>query len=167
MGTNMRLFGTLRGSCGKHTFPVFIIAAALMIVPAMSTAWGAASQAVDGPKVRDKGVGPIKQIKLGPIDPALAKAGQKIFEQRCSACHKLDQRYVGPPLRNVANRMEPEWIMNMILNSSGMLATDPNAKKLLGEYFTPMSVSGITEDQARSILEYLRQAAVEQTGKKN
>jgi cytochrome c len=169
MGAKMRLFGTPRGLCGKHTFRVLLIAAALMAASAMSTALGAAaaSQAVEGPKVHDKGVGPIKELKLGPINPALAKKGQQIFEQRCSACHKLDQRYVGPPLRDVANRMEPAWIMNMILNPGGMLASDPAAKKLLGQYFTPMSVSGITEDQARSILEYLRQAAVEGAGKKN
>lgn len=106
----------------------------------------------------DKGVGPIQSIKLGPIDEALAKKGQQLFEANCTACHKLDKKYIGPALGDVANRATPEFIMNMMLDTPDMLKEDPIAKSLLEQYGATMAVN-INKDQARAILEYLREVA--------
>ncbi len=105
----------------------------------------------------DKGVGPIQHVELGALDPGLAKKGETIFEQKCSACHKLDTRYVGPALKGVTQRRKPEWIMNMILNPSEMLEKDPTAKELLATYLTPMTYQDVSQQQARALLEYFRQ----------
>lgn len=109
------------------------------------------------PSVSDRGIGPITEVTLGPLDDALAKKGKIIFEQKCSACHKIDERYVGPALKGVTTRRKPEWIMNMILNPTEMLEKDPTAKELLATYLTPMTFQNVTKDQARAILEYFRQ----------
>jgi len=104
-----------------------------------------------------KGVGPIDNIELDPtIDQPLADEGKVIFEQYCAACHKIDERFVGPPLKEVTTRRSPEWIMNMILNPEVMVKEDPIAKELLKEYLSPMANQNLTEEQARSILEYFR-----------
>lgn len=105
----------------------------------------------------DKGVGPVKAVKLGAIDPALAKRGGEAFEQKCSACHKFDERYVGPPIGGVTQRRSPEWIMNMILNPQEMTAENETAKHLLGEYMTQMTFQNVSEPDARAILEFFRQ----------
>lgn len=102
-----------------------------------------------------KGVGPITSLELGALDPVLAAKGEKAFSGTCAACHKLDQRYVGPSLAGVTKRRTPEWIMNMILNPTGMTQSDETAKALLAEYMTQMSVNA-TEEDARAILEYFR-----------
>jgi mono/diheme cytochrome c family protein len=102
------------------------------------------------------GVGPIHEVSLGTLDPALVAQGEKIFSGTCSACHKLEQRYVGPALAGVTKRRSPEWIMNMILNPSGMTQQDPTARELLGEYMTQMSVN-VTQADARAVLEFFRQ----------
>ncbi len=102
-----------------------------------------------------KGVGPVQSVALAALDEALAAKGQQIFSGTCAACHKLDQRYVGPALAGVTKRRSPEWIMNMIVNPAGMTAQDPTAKALLGEYMTQMSVNA-TQDDARAVLEYFR-----------
>ncbi len=102
-----------------------------------------------------KGVGPIQSIEVGALDEALVAKGEKIFSGTCSACHKLDQRNVGPALGGVTKRRSPEWIMNMVLNPSGMTTQDPTAKALLGEYMTQMSVNATQED-ARAVLEFFR-----------
>jgi mono/diheme cytochrome c family protein len=102
-----------------------------------------------------KGVGPIQSVSLGALDAALAAKGEKAFSGTCSACHKLDQRYVGPALAGVTKRRTPEWIMNMIMNPVEMTQKDETAKALLGEYMTQMSVNA-TEEDARAILEYFR-----------
>ena len=118
----------------------------------------AAGVAVGSPVVmKDKGVGPIKQVKVGAVDPAMAKQGAQVFEQKCSACHKFDERYVGPPLKGVTQRRAPEWIMNMILNPQGMTAENETAKEMLGEYMTQMTFQNVSEPDARAVLEYFRQ----------
>ncbi|MBX7137528.1 MAG: cytochrome c [Oligoflexia bacterium] len=103
------------------------------------------------------GVGPIKKVELQPIDSALAAKGQALFQTKCSACHKLDERYVGPPLAGVTKRRTPEWVMNMIMNPQEMTQKDPAAQELLGEYLTQMASLNLTEPEARSLLEFLRQ----------
>ncbi|HEY4787719.1 MAG TPA: hypothetical protein VIH57_16805, partial [Bacteroidales bacterium] len=44
----------------------------------------------------DKGVGPIKEVKLGPLNHQMANEGKSIFSSKCIACHSLDQKVVGP-----------------------------------------------------------------------
>ena len=110
---------------------------------------------VSDPKT-DKGVGPITSITLGEIDPALAEQGKVLFASKCSACHKIDKRFVGPALKGVIDRRTPEWIMNMILNPDKMVVENEEAKKLLSEYLSPMANQSLKEEEARAILEYFR-----------
>ena len=121
---------------------------------------GLASQAAEAPVEDDgKGIGPIKTVEVGEsVDEALAAEGKTIFEGKCSACHQLtDQKIVGPGLAGVTERRKPEWIMNMVINPEEMTKKDPTAKKLLGEHLTQMTNQNITEDDARALLEFLRQ----------
>jgi mono/diheme cytochrome c family protein len=116
-----------------------------------------AAALVSAEPAADKGVGPIKEVKLGPLDPAKAKAGAAIFEQKCSACHKFDERYVGPALKGVTQRRTPEYIMNMILDPQKMTMENAEAQKMLGEYMVQMTYQNVKESEARDILEYFRQ----------
>jgi len=102
------------------------------------------------------GIGPIRDLELADVDPELAEDGAEIFATKCSACHKIDERYVGPPLRGVAERRTPEFVMNMILNPDSMIARHPATKALLAQYYTPMPDQQLTEEDARAVLEYLR-----------
>lgn len=106
----------------------------------------------------EQGIGPIRDLELDPVDDALAEEGQKAFSVKCSACHKLDQRFVAPPLGDVLERRRPEFVMNMILNADEMVQRHPEVRELLAQYFTPMPVQVTEEDEARAILEYLRSA---------
>ena len=103
------------------------------------------------------GIGPVKKVELSQtIDPALSEKGKGIFDVKCVACHKLDDKLVGPPLHGVTKRRKPEWIMNMILNPEQMTKENLEAKKLFGQYLTQMTFQNVTEQDARAILEYLR-----------
>jgi mono/diheme cytochrome c family protein len=108
------------------------------------------------PEELEKGIGPIKTVALGPIDEELEEQGEEVFKLKCAACHKMDIRYVGPALGDVLARRQPEYVMNMMLNPMEMVEKHPEAKKLLGEFFTPMPNQGLTEAEARAVLEYLR-----------
>lgn len=114
-------------------------------------------QANEQPAIGENGIGPITLVTLTEIDPEMAKAGQSLFETYCVTCHKVEEKYIGPAMAGIINRRTPEWIMNMILNPQEMTEKDPIAKELLVEYNNvPMVGQGITEEQARQILEYFR-----------
>jgi len=106
--------------------------------------------------MKDKGVGPIKSVTLGDIDDAMVAKGKEIFKAKCTACHKITKRFVGPALKGVTKKQTPEWIMNMILNPEVMVVENAKAKELLIEYSAPMANQNLTEEEARAILEYLR-----------
>ncbi|MDF0706631.1 c-type cytochrome [Flagellimonas okinawensis] len=114
-----------------------------------------ASERVD---MTTKGVGPIKSVELpDEIDQAMAAKGKEVYDQMCLACHRVGKKFIGPAPNGVLERRTPEWIMNMILNPQEMVQQDPLAKDLLQEFNgSPMSNQGLTEDQARAILEYFR-----------
>lgn len=106
--------------------------------------------------MQNKGIGPVQSIELAAIDDALAKEGETLFTGKCSACHKLDEKYVGPALAGVTTRRTPEWVMNMILNPQEMTEKDPIAKDLLAQFLSPMANQSLTQDEARKILEFFR-----------
>jgi len=105
----------------------------------------------------NKGIGPISSVTLGEIDPAMASEGEVVFKAKCTACHKITKKFVGPALKGVTQRRSSEWIMNMAMNPEEMIQKDPIAKKLLIEYNgAPMANQNITEPEARALLEYFR-----------
>ena len=112
-----------------------------------------------GAPLANKGIGPVKSMELpADINAEMAANGADIFKKMCSACHKMDKKFVGPSLADVTDRRSPEWIMNMILNPEEMIKKDPIAKKLLIESnMAVMANQGLKEDEARAIVEYFRQ----------
>jgi mono/diheme cytochrome c family protein len=105
----------------------------------------------------ENGIGPIKEkLQLGPIDTKLAAKGEEIWKQKCSACHKLNERYIGPAHSEVLKRRTPEFVMNMMLNPEEMQKKHPEVKKLLAEYLSVMPNQNLTLDDARAVLEFLR-----------
>lgn len=105
----------------------------------------------------NKGIGPIKAVALGEIDQAMVTEGETIFKAKCTACHKISKKFVGPALKGVTERRSPEWIMNMTMNPEEMIQKDPIAKQLLAEANgAPMANQNLTEEEARALLEYFR-----------
>ncbi|WP_291865879.1 cytochrome c [Maribacter sp.] len=114
-----------------------------------------ASEKID---LTTKGVGPVKSVTLGAeVDKALAAKGEDIYNKMCLACHRIGKKFIGPPPNGILERRSPEWVMNMILNPEGMVKEDALAKELLMEFNgAPMANQGLTEEQAREVLEYFR-----------
>ncbi len=106
----------------------------------------------------EKGVGKIKELELPPeIDMEMAAAGEALFNTNCTACHKVDKRFIGPSPKGILERRSPEWIMNMILDPQLMVEQDRCAKDLLVEFNgAAMANQNLTVEQARSILEFYR-----------
>jgi mono/diheme cytochrome c family protein len=135
-------------------------AAAQPMTAQVSAAADAPSAATpDAPPVdqsADKGIGPIDNLTLGPIDNGLAEKGRGIFETRCAVCHGLDRDKTGPALGDVLKEARPEFVMNFLLNTAEMEQKDPKIKKLIDKFGMPMPPMGLDKDQARAVVEYFR-----------
>lgn len=117
----------------------------------------------------DEPIGAVKYVILeDPLETDLVTEGKQIYDQKCSACHYLnEEKLIAPGWADITNRREPEWIMNMILNVNIMLEVDSIACELLEENVTRMPEQHLTVDKARSVLEFMRQNDLEQVGHKD
>ncbi len=103
-------------------------------------------------------VPPVSEISLNEkIDSLMVDRGKELYETKCISCHNFKNRMIGPALNGITKRRSPEWIMNMILEPEKMVVNDIDAKKLLEEYNgIPMTSAGLTKEEARDLLEFLR-----------
>jgi cytochrome c len=106
-----------------------------------------------------KGIGQVKTVTLhSPLEQERIGRGKAIYEMKCSACHKLDdKRVVGPGWQGITQKRKPEWIMNMITNVDVMLDKDPEAQKLLELCLMRMPNQNVSIGDARDILEFMRE----------
>ncbi|MEQ8242742.1 cytochrome c [Fulvivirga sp.] len=105
----------------------------------------------------NRGIGPVSSITLAEVDQEMVAGGKIIFEEKCTACHKPNKKFIGPAPKGILERRTPEWIMNMILNPEEMTTKDAIAKQLLIEANgSPMANQNLSEEEARKVLEYFR-----------
>lgn len=104
----------------------------------------------------EHGIGPVTNlIDLGSYDPDLAEQGRQIYTTLCVMCHGQNDPDIAPTLEGVLDRRSPEYVMNMILNPTGMTRWHPT-RSGEGSYLTSMPYQSLTKEDARAIVEYLR-----------
>jgi mono/diheme cytochrome c family protein len=90
------------------------------------------------------------------INEELAETGKNIFQSKCSSCHQMETRVVGPPMKGVTKIRSQEWLVDMIHKPEEMTKNDPIAKKLLAEYNGIQMTSMVNRDESEAIVEYLK-----------
>ena len=145
---------------------LIIILVALSANKSVSKGNSLTTQTKDSAKTKEKhpvniyenGIGPIKKVKLGgKIDKSLVSKGSGLYYAKCFACHQLDNKLVGPPLRNITKEVSPAYFMNYLLNTTEMQKKVPRIKKLIKENNgVLMPNQSLSEKQARALLEYFR-----------
>lgn len=105
-----------------------------------------------------RGEGKFNDVKVGEtLDAALADGGNKVYDVKCSSCHKLtDEKLVGPGWAGVSKRRTPTWLMNFITNTDEMINKDPEAQAQLEICLVRMPNQSLSDDEARSLLEFMR-----------
>ncbi len=115
----------------------------------------------DSTKKVDNGLGPIKELKLDPIDKSLAEKGHDLFDSKCIACHHLDNKLIGPPLRNIARDSSPLFIMNYLLNTTEMQKINADIKaQIKANNGVIMPNQNLKKEEARELLEYFRASII-------
>jgi mono/diheme cytochrome c family protein len=104
------------------------------------------------------GIGRFADKTIAAFNKAEAVEGKKLFESKCSACHKpTDEKVVGPGLKGVTSRRSANWILNMITNPVEMTQKDPVAKELLATHLTQMTNQDVNDADAQKLLNFLRE----------
>ena len=91
------------------------------------------------------------------VDAERQKEGRKLFKSLCSSCHKLDKKFVGPALGNVAERREADWLKSWIKDNAALRATgDADAIAIFNEYKgSPMTAfPSLTDKNIEDVIYY-------------
>ena len=106
----------------------------------------------------DRGKGKFTNVEIAnTLDPAMVTAGEKVYNIKCSGCHKLtNEKLVGPGWKDVTTRHKAEWIMNFVTNTDEMIDKDPKAQAMLELCMVRMPNQNISDEAARGVYEYMR-----------
>ena len=107
---------------------------------------------------------PIKKAVFRPLDENKIK-GKKLFNANCAACHKLDKRLIGPPLKGIEKKHEREWLHAFIKDSQALIDSgDTLAIKVYEEYnrMPMMSYPQLSEEDISALLVYFNENIVEE-----
>lgn len=93
-----------------------------------------------------------------PTDPAVISAGEALFKQNCTVCHAVNERVVGPALRDIHIRRPLPWTISFVRNSQKVIQSgDEYAVKLYNEYNkTQMTSFDFSDDEIISIVAYVK-----------
>ena len=124
-----------------------------------ATTQGADASAGNNPAYDpERGKGKFTHVEIADkLDPAMAAAGEKVYNVKCSGCHKVtNEKLVGPGWKDVTKRHKPEWIMNFVTNTDEMIDKDPKMQAQLEICMVRMPNQNVSDEAARSIYEYMR-----------
>lgn len=92
------------------------------------------------------------------VNAALADKGKGLFTSKgCVTCHAFGRKVVGPDLKGVANDRTAEWMTQQIMHPEVMIKSDPISMQLLAQYKVPMTNQKVTADEAKALVEYIKQ----------
>ncbi|MET2983800.1 c-type cytochrome [Aureibaculum conchae] len=61
--------------------------------------------------------------------------GKKLFNSNCAACHKLEGKLIGPPLKGISEKREQDWLIAWIRDNEALRASgDEDAIAIYEEY---------------------------------
>jgi cytochrome c2 len=93
-----------------------------------------------------------------PSDEAVIANGSKLFNANCTVCHAINEKVVGPALRNVHQRRDVAWITAFVQNSQKVIKSgDPYAVKLYNDFNkTEMTSFDFKDEEILSIIAYIK-----------
>ena len=88
-----------------------------------------------------------------------AAEGEKLFNANCTACHAINDKVVGPALKDVIEAEDEAWMIKWIKNSQSLVkAGDPAAVKIFNEYNQSIKSSfpQFSDDDVKNIIAYVK-----------
>jgi hypothetical protein len=91
--------------------------------------------------------------------PPIEHSGLKIFQDNCKSCHRLDQKIVGPALRNSFETRDSIWFVKMIVSANGLIDSgDTLAVRLFNDYNQTRhpDFKGLSKKELTDLIEFLK-----------
>jgi len=89
-----------------------------------------------------------------------ASKGEAIFKAKCTACHKIEDRVIGPALGPIMEtETDDKWLTKWIQNNQALIAAkDPKALKIYNEFNqAAMTVFGdLSDGDVANVIAYVR-----------
>lgn len=104
----------------------------------------------------------VSIIIIGGNARAASEEGEKIFQQKCVACHTIGGgKLVGPDLKGVTSKRDRSWLFRWIKEPDKMLSEGNSlAVELLKEFNNvPMPNMGLSSNDAAAVISYLEKAS--------
>ncbi|MFV0531660.1 MAG: c-type cytochrome [Flavobacteriales bacterium] len=86
--------------------------------------------------------------------------GEEIFDEQCTACHRMEKKLVGPPLKDITKRRDKKWIFSFVSDNQSLVRKgDTIATKIWLEYNkSPMpTFKHLTKEDLEHLYYYLDQ----------
>jgi mono/diheme cytochrome c family protein len=126
----------------------------------------ATANAQDGSKtatVSQQGVTPGGTAAATPAtadgggNSAEIQAGDALFKANCTQCHAVNEKVVGPALKDITKRRSISWLIPWVKNPAKVIASgDEYAVKLYNEYGKQQMPSfGLSDKEITSIMAYV------------
>jgi mono/diheme cytochrome c family protein len=87
-----------------------------------------------------------------------AAKGKELFTANCTACHTLDTKLIGPPLKGIGDKRDFDFMFNQITNPNEWVVKNAEAKKVFEEYNkVPMTpFPQFTKEDVANIIAYTK-----------
>lgn len=92
-----------------------------------------------------------------------SEKGKTLFQQRCAACHKLEQKLIGPALANIGQRREKEWFARFVANSQALIQSGDKAAVEVYEAYNKQVMPpnpDLSKEDIEALWEYLNASSV-------
>lgn len=98
----------------------------------------------------------LVSIQLSAVNP---DNGKTLFQSKCTACHNINQRLVGPALQNIDQRQSESWIISFVHSPSKKIASGDTAAANIYKSFQPIMMpdqADLKDDDVRDIIAYIK-----------
>lgn len=85
--------------------------------------------------------------------------GKSIYEMNCVACHAMEQKLVGPPLKGVHEKYSEEWLIKWIRNSQALVASgDEKAVAIFEEYnkMVMPAYDNLSDEEIKGVIAHIK-----------
>lgn len=88
--------------------------------------------------------------------------GKKLYSSKCASCHALNNKLVGPALKNVHQKYDFEWLKKWIKNSQKLIKSGDAQAVAVWEEYKPQvmnSFENLSDEEIGSIVMYIEDAS--------
>jgi len=88
--------------------------------------------------------------------------GKKLYNGKCASCHALNNKLVGPALKNVHEKYDFDWLKKWIRNSQKMIKSGDEQALAVWEQYKPQVMNNfenLSDEEIGSIVMYIEDAS--------